>query len=143
MQNEYLTVSTGTPGTPSGGVSPTPLETLSGQSLWTSLLVPGTSLERSYTDANLEGKLQFVTTVDITGAISRGAEELALLRLACIYIVGQLSGKALVDAYEALVDQYRWQVDQLMTLPTLSSSRRITVTNVRDEQRTPFIFNDE
>jgi hypothetical protein len=118
-------------------------ETLSDQSPWASFLTPGTSLGWSHTSADLGGKIEFVTTVDFTGQISRGAEEGALLRLACIYLIGHLSGKALVDAYHTLTDQYTWQIDRLNAAPTISNEQRIAVANVRETQRVPFIFNEE
>jgi hypothetical protein len=143
MQSQHLPNLTGTSGTPSGGVSPTIFEAHSDQSLWTRLLVPGSFLPFSHTDANLGGKIEFVTTVDVTGELSRGAEDLALLRLACIYVVGRLYGKALVDTFQAIVDQYRWQMDQTTTVPAISSSQRIDVAKVREAQRLLFIFNEE
>lgn len=143
MQNQYLPVSIGGPETPSGGVSPTPFGAHSDQSLWSRLLVPGKALEWSHTDASLGGKIEFVTTLDITGQISSGVEGSALLRLACVYVIAHLSSKALIDAYQALVDLYRWQTDRLNAVPTITYGQRIAVTNVREVQRVPFVFNEE
>lgn len=142
MQNQYLPGLIGTQEMPSDGASPTPFEALSDHSHWSSFLVPGTALEWSHTEANLKGKIEFVTTVDVTGQISPAQEQLALLRLACIYLIGHLSGKALVDAYDTLTDQYMWQMDTLKAIPLGSPDQRISVANVREGQRVPFIFNE-
>ena len=143
MRSQYSPGLIGTRETPSVGASLTPFEALSDQSPWSSFLIPGTSLGWSHTDADLRGQIEFVTTVDFTGQISRGGEESALLRLACIYLIGHLSGKALVDAYHALVDQYTWQIDRLNAAPTISHDQRIAVANVREVERVPFILNEE
>ena len=143
MQNQYSPASTGGPETPSGGASPTPFGGRSDQSLWNRLLVPGKAFEWSHADPNLGGKIEFVTTVDVTGQISAGVEETAMLRLACVYVIARLSGKALVDAFQALVDQYRWQTDRLNAVPSITYGQRIPVTNVREAQRAPFVINEE
>jgi hypothetical protein len=143
MPKQYWPNSTGAQETPSVGASLTPSVLHSDQYPWSPMLVPGAMLEWSHADANLGGKVNFVATVDITSQVSPRVEEAALLRLACAYVIGRLSGKALTDAFEALVDVYRWQTDQLRDIPSIAYGQRISVANVRESERVPFSFSQE
>jgi hypothetical protein len=136
MQTQHSRNSTGEPDTPSVGALLMSSGARSDQ-------FRRTWLESPFIDSTKGGEIKFVTKVDVTGQISIPAEETALLRLACIYIIVRLSGKALVDAYEALADLYTWQLDRLNTTPSLPSGRRIAVANVRKVERVPFVFQEE
>lgn len=97
----------------------------------------------SAVDETTDGKVQYVTTVDIDVPTPSYVSQEAWCRILCFYIVGHLSGKALVDACESLVDTYRWQIEQARHLPQILQQRRHSVSRIRQVERVPFAFDEE
>lgn len=61
----------------------------------------------------------------------------------CFYIIGHLSGKALGDACQSLVDIYSWQIEQAHSIPQIPESRRRAVKGVRRIERVPFALDED
>jgi hypothetical protein len=64
-------------------------------------------------------------------------------RMLCLRIIGHLSGKALGDACQALVDIYSWQIEQTHSVPQIPELRRRAAAGVRRVERVPFALDED
>lgn len=94
-------------------------------------------------DETTDGKVHFVTMIDIDAATAAHVSEDAWCRMLCFYIVGRLSGKALGDACQSLADIYTWQIEQTRPVPQISGPRRHSVSQIRRVERVPFAFDED
>lgn len=62
-------------------------------------------------------------------------------RIVCIYLLLRLSGRALRDACESVLDVYAWQIEQKVSLPVTPEPRRHSVGLVRKVEREPFTID--
>lgn len=97
----------------------------------------------SAVDETTDGKVQFVTTVDIDALTLADVSQDAWGRMLCFYIVTHLSAKPLADACQSLADIYSWQIEQTRLIPQIPEQRRHAVSQVRQVERVPFAFDEE
>jgi hypothetical protein len=95
------------------------------------------------TDETEHGKVEFETTVDATAPTPRDLGELALCRMACMYIVHHLKGLALKDAARSLYDIYSWQCTQARPPLPVTASKIHPISQVRRVQRVPFAVDED
>ena len=126
-------------------------ETLSALDSWSPLQLeapdygqpPKHIFQWSAVDETTDGKVQFVTTVDIDASTPADVSQDAWGRMLCFYIVSRLSGKALADACQSLVDSYTWQIQQTRPIPQIPEKKHLAVSRVRRVERVPFDFDDD
>jgi hypothetical protein len=94
-------------------------------------------------DETTDGKVNFVTPIDIGAPTVAHVPEDALKRMMCFYVVGKLSGKALNDACHTLAEIFEWQREQAEIIPNLPSEIRRAASRVRSVERVPFSFDPE
>lgn len=150
MPKEYLTTSTNWPEEPSGGALVTPYAVPSGPNVWNlgrsqlgMNLHPVGGYEWMSVDEAQDGRVQFLTTMDVTGQLTPELYQTALCRMVCFYIVGRLTGEALTEAYQSLADVYSWQVSRNYAPHQLGSSRYHRVSRVDKTQSAQFVFQDD
>ena len=94
-------------------------------------------------DETTDGRVRFITTVDIDAPAHAEVSQNAWGRIFCFYVVNHLSGKALGDACESLADIYSWQIEQETPAPQIPEKTRHSVSHVRRVERAPFTFDED
>lgn len=87
--------------------------------------------------------MRFVTTVDIDAPTRAHISQDALERMLCFYVIGRLSGNALGDACQSLVDIYAWHMEQTNSVPQVPQVRHRPVAGVRRVERVPFAVDED
>jgi hypothetical protein len=97
----------------------------------------------STVDETTDGRVQFVTMVDIDAPTPAHVSQDAWGRMLCFYVIGHLHGKALIEACQALADIYSWQIEKTHPVPQIQESKRRPVTGVRQVERIPFALDED
>jgi hypothetical protein len=98
----------------------------------------------SVTDHGIEAKAAFVTSVEVTG----NAGDLpisAAYRAVCLYVLGQLQGRALGQACEALTDIYEFEQARIAAdlRPIIDHPpKRVMAKSIRRVERQPLSYTD-
>lgn len=95
-------------------------------------------LQWSAIDEGTNGKVRFLTTVELSGEKLADLPESSLYRMACYYLLGHLDDKSIINAYETLTDIFSWQADRLLSAPSAPHQQRIPAGGLRDVERIPF-----
>ena len=138
MPKQYSTGIMSLPATPFGGQSATPYAPL-----WAPLtLTTGTeqTLKLTALDEGPDGKVQFITTAEITGQ-SSDIPQSALCRIFCMYVVTRLSEKYLLDACHSLAEIYSWQIGESQQNP-LPNRTHHPISGVTQRERAPFVYDE-
>ena len=151
MPKTLSTTSTRSPVVRSGGALPILFGTHSALESWQSLqleasdweLSPEHDFQWSAVDETTDGKVQFVTTVNIDAPTPADVSQDAWRRMLCFYVVGHLSGEPLADACQSLADIYSWQMEQTRPIPQVPEQRRHAVSQIRRVERVPFAFDED
>jgi hypothetical protein len=88
-----------------------------------------------------EGLVRYTTTVDVTGSIPTEHQKAAAYRILCLFIIGCLDDKAIIEAYNNLQDIYSWQMDQFQHPPKLKQVISTPLKSITRVSRTPFIVD--
>jgi len=100
-------------------------------------------IQQSATDESADGKVEFLTTFDITAPTPADIPEAARCRMICYLIIGRLQGKALSDACESLMDLFSWQVEQARPASPIPEPKRHRASRVRQMERVPFVLSED
>ncbi|MER9303080.1 hypothetical protein NKJ06_17115 [Mesorhizobium sp. M0293] len=101
-------------------------------------------LKWSVTDHGIEAKADFVTSVEVTGN-ANNLPISAAYRAVCLYVLGQLQGRALTQACEALTDIYEFEQAKVEVdrRPVIDHPpKRMMAKSVRRVERQPLSFTD-
>jgi hypothetical protein len=97
----------------------------------------------SAVDETTDGRVEFVTMIDVDAPTAAQVPHDAWRRMLCLYVVGRLSGTALADACQSLADIYSWQIEQTRPALRIPESKRHAVSRVRQVERVPFTFDED
>src|SRR5438270_298915 len=98
MPNQFLTTFTKWPEEPSGGALLTHYTMPWNLALCQPLELSGHQFEWSATDEGTNGKVKFLTTVEVTGQTSTDVPQAAWYRMICYFLVSRLSEGSLGEA---------------------------------------------
>jgi hypothetical protein len=95
-------------------------------------------LQWSAVDEGTDGRVRFLTTVEISGQNLSDIPESALCRLACYYLIGHLDTMSLANACQSLGDIFSWQQNRLTAVLPAPTPARLRANVVREVPRVPF-----
>jgi hypothetical protein len=78
---------------------------------WQMSLLPPGGVQWNISDNSADANIRFSMTVDVNGQIPDVVEKTLLCKMICMIIISNLHDSHLVDAYESLVDIYKWQLE--------------------------------